>query len=584
VKASVQRARRLRGRLGDIGVRVLDEVVSQLARHPVQTRSKDLFRRAQQLRDRVFETFPGPRGRPSAPDPSPEDAPRTPAQSLEAESAGSAPSPSATDRGSAPTAPPPSESAPAAPPPRAAAAPAREAGGPSPDRTLPATSGPSESPALRTARPGHALIADASWTAPEPPDDDTLRLLVRDPTWGYLSWEIGLERIGAAAAGMNRAEARLEVRETGSDADRPALDEPVAPATGRYFFRWPRPGRRYRAVLYVAAADGRRVELARSGDVDVPEPARAAPSSPPSARFAVSHEAADRLDGGAPPPPREAPEFGWGAAAHPAGAPSKFHEADTPAGNSASPSGALGASQLVPTSWAGGASQLVPTSGAGGASQLAPTSGAGGASQLAPTSGAGGASQLVPTSWTGGASQLVPTSWAGGASQLVPTSWAGGASQLAPTSWAGGASQLVPTSWAGGASQLVPTSWAGGASQLVPTSWAGGASQLVPTSGAGGASQLVPTSGAGGASSWRPTSWTRGAAGKPSPWAGPRPPTPEDAHRDDARGASPATARVQGPRPGPVDRFPELVSPPTSTRSKLVSIEEAARWGLVDRE
>jgi hypothetical protein len=263
---------------------------------------------------------------------------------------------------------------------------------------------------VATGRPGAALIADASGSEPgeRGRGGDDLQLLARDPAWGYVSWEVALERIGAAAAGMSRAEARLEIREVeGGEPARAALDEPVAPARGRYFFRWPCSGRRYRATLYVVAADGRRVELSRSRDVRVPE---ASATVGPSARpeFGTPETAADRASASpAPPADRAAAvDLGWSV---------------DPAPPAARPPAATGGS-----SWSGGASQLVPSS-----------------------------------SWSGGASQLVPSSWSGGASQLVPSSWSGGASQLVPSSsWSGGASQLVPSSWSG-AFGLFPTSWSG---------------------------------------------------------------------------------------------------------------------------
>ncbi|MEM6861300.1 MAG: DUF4912 domain-containing protein [Myxococcota bacterium] len=199
---TLARARRWRSRASEVGVKVMDELVSRLAGHPVRTRSKDLLKRAAQLGAGVLET--------SLVDPVP--ASRVPR---------SRPAAGSSDLGS----------------------------------SRPESTEPLGGPDVRPFDSVEAADAEAPASAEEAAEG--VLLLPRDPEWAYVSWRFPFELIGRRAAGMRGAEARLRVWA----GDEVVVEESVTPAHGRYFFAWPKPGAEYRAQLLIRSVDGREVEL-----------------------------------------------------------------------------------------------------------------------------------------------------------------------------------------------------------------------------------------------------------------------------------------------------------------------------------
>ena len=293
LSATVDRARRARSRLGDMGIRVMDELVSQLSRRPIRTRPSDLLKRAAQLAASIQTNQRTMRETEPAADP----APGTGAQEQAAE-AEAAP-PADGGRRSAPSSAPSHAGAAAdAEPPEAV----KRGGSSKPGRATQSTTAAPPSPTLapRADEPARSAPDPSEPAAPhsepllplEGPQAgaDGLLLLPRDRTWAYVSWNIPLHAVGAAAAGMRWAIARLRVWSLCDSM--PAIDDAVAPSEGQYFFRWPGPGRFY-AQLVVVADEGER-ELARSGIVEAPGPAD--PSKADGPRFEPPTQAASWLE------------------------------------------------------------------------------------------------------------------------------------------------------------------------------------------------------------------------------------------------------------------------------------------------
>lgn len=371
-----------------------------------------------------------------------------------------------------------------------------------------------------------------------------LLLLSRDPEWGYVSWSIPLSRIGRAAAGLARPQARLRVK----DGERVCVDEQVTPSQGRYFFRWPESeSRAFTAELVIRAADGHETTLARSSEVLTDGVVGASEPHGSEPVFVVANRARQWLDqraleSAAPSPtqamPRalvagpesnlapawsgegEAPRPGWsfggiGLAA------SRLGASWVAASRGASWLGAsrMGASWRGVTSWPGWRAGLERVELAGLPSSRVSRFGGVGASWGLWR----GAAQAVPSSWERGVG--VPSSWKKGIQLGLPSAWSWNAEQSVPSSgrWAAIPSsrigvpsawtQFVPSSWSVGQFQVVPASWG---VRGVPSSWrargigarshasrgvvtAGG----VPSSRAGiGASWVVPSSKAGVGASW----------------------------------------------------------------------------------
>jgi hypothetical protein len=426
LSATVDRARRARSRLGDMGIRVMDELVSQLSRRPIRTRPSDLLKRAAQLaasiqtsqrtmRETEPAAYPAPQtgaqeraaeaeaappadgGRRSAPSSAPSHA----------EAAGDAEPPEAAKRGGsskpgratesttaappsptlAPTADEPARSAPDPSEPAAHSEPSLPLEGPQAGADEPARSAPDpcepaahsepllplEGPQAGADEPARSALDPSEPAAHSEPllplegpqaGADGLLLLPRDRTWAYVSWSIPLHAVGAAAAGMRSAIARLRVWSLCDSM--PAIDDAVAPSEGEYFFRWPGPGRFY-AQLVVVADEGER-ELARSGIVEAPGPA--GPSTADGPRFEPPARAASWLQAGSlwdahDPDRASSTDSGWRGPAPDLrrprpDAPSMAYGPEDPVG---APSGAVGARLEAPGAAGAGPGPILPQGG-----------------------------------------------------------------------------------------------------------------------------------------------------------------------------------------------------------------------------
>lgn len=213
--------RELRSRLGEARVKLMDEVVSTLARREVNTQTRSLFKKAAEIAAEALREASTPP--PASPRPAPTPAPATPRPAP-----ASRPAPAAAPSGSnapGPDRPAPSPARTAAPPPPPPAA--------APSSPRGAAPTPAAGPPFRPPpAPARAPIA---------PGVARLQLVARDPEWVYAYWELDPTAVELS----DPLHLALFDADTG---DRVMVVEAGA-AERHVAFRRPGAGRRYVAIL-----------------------------------------------------------------------------------------------------------------------------------------------------------------------------------------------------------------------------------------------------------------------------------------------------------------------------------------------